>query len=71
MALLSRLSQHGIALAGMLCRLISDANPENEQPDIPLDDIVPEGDDPAEVESEWELLEGGKAPKEKVAEDGG
>jgi hypothetical protein len=50
-------------------RLISDANPENEQPDVPLDDIVPEGDDPIEIESEWELLEGGKAPKVKVQED--
>jgi hypothetical protein len=56
-------------MQALLLRLISDANPENEQPDVPQDDIVPEGDDPAEVESEWELLEGGGAPKEKVAED--
>jgi hypothetical protein len=53
----------------LLLKLISDANPENEQPDAPMDDIVPEGEDPVEVESEWELLEGGKAPKEKVADD--
>jgi hypothetical protein len=56
-------------MQALLLRLISDANPENEQPDVPLNDIVPEGDDPIEIESEWELLEGGKAPKEKVAED--
>jgi hypothetical protein len=31
--------------------------------------IVPQGDDPIEVESEWELLEGGKKPKEKMRED--
>ena len=53
----------------LLARLISDANPENEQPDVPLDDIVPEGDDPIEIESEWELLEGGKAPKVKMQDD--
>jgi hypothetical protein len=56
-------------MQALLVRLISDANPENEQPDIPLNDIVPEGDDPIEIESEWELLEGGSAPKEKVNED--
>jgi hypothetical protein len=56
-------------MQALLLRLISDANAENEQPDVPLNDLVPEGDDPVEVESEWELLEGGKAPKEKVAED--
>jgi hypothetical protein len=56
-------------MQALLLRLISDANPENEQPDVPLDDIVPEGDDPIEIESEWELLEGGKAPKEKVNDD--
>jgi hypothetical protein len=56
-------------MQALLLQLISDANPENEQPDVPLNDIVPEGDDPIEIESEWELLEGGKAPKEKVAED--
>jgi len=56
-------------MQALLLKLISDANPENEQPDVPLNDIVPEGDDPIEIESEWELLEGGKAPKEKVAED--
>ena len=50
-------------------KLISDANPENEQPDVPLNDIVPEGENPIEVESEWALLEGGGAPKEKVDED--
>lgn len=32
-------------------------------------DIVPQGDDPIEIESEWELLEGGKNPKEKMNED--
>ena len=31
--------------------------------------IVPQGEDPIEVESEWELLEGGKKPKEKMRED--
>lgn len=58
-----------VEMQALLVRLISDANPENQQPDVPFDDIVPEGDDPAEVESEWELLEGGKAPKEKMNED--
>lgn len=53
----------------LLLKLISDANPENDQPDVPLNDIVPEGDDPIEIESEWELLEGGKAPKEKMHDD--
>jgi hypothetical protein len=56
-------------MQALLLRLISDANPENEHPDIPFNDLVPEGDDPAEVESEWELLEGGKAPKSKEAQD--
>jgi hypothetical protein len=56
-------------MQALLLRLISDANPENEVADVPLDDIVPEGDDPVEIESEWELLEGGKAPKEKMNED--
>jgi hypothetical protein len=56
-------------MQALLLRLISDADPENEQPDIPFNDLVPEGDDPAEVESEWELLEGGKAPKTKEAQD--
>jgi hypothetical protein len=56
-------------MQALLLRLISDANPENEQADVPLNDIVPEGEDPAEVESEWELLEGGKAPKDKVNDD--
>jgi hypothetical protein len=56
-------------MQALLLRLISDANPENDQPDIPFNDLVPEGDDPAEVESEWELLEGGKVPKVKAAED--
>jgi hypothetical protein len=32
-------------------------------------DIVPQGEDPIEIESEWELLEGGKDPKEKMNED--
>ena len=31
--------------------------------------IVPQGEDPIEIESEWELLEGGKKPKEKMRED--
>ncbi len=31
--------------------------------------LVPQGEDPIEVESEWELLEGGKNPKEKMGED--
>ena len=31
--------------------------------------IVPQGEDPIEVESEWELLEGGKNPNEKMGED--
>jgi hypothetical protein len=56
-------------MQALLQRLISDANPENEQPDVPANDIVPEGEDPAEVESEWELLEGGIAPKEQVNDD--
>jgi hypothetical protein len=30
---------------------------------------VPHGEDPIEVETEWELMEGGKAPKEKLRED--
>lgn len=53
----------------LLMQLISDANPENEQPDEPLHNVVPFGDDPVEIEAEWELLEGGKNPKEKVGED--
>ncbi len=32
-------------------------------------DIVPQGEDPIEIETEWELLEGGKNPKEKMNED--
>jgi hypothetical protein len=31
--------------------------------------LVPQGEDPIEIESEWELLEGGKNPKEKMVED--
>ncbi len=31
--------------------------------------IVPQGEDPIEIESEWELLEGGKNPKERMKED--
>ncbi|MEZ6068940.1 MAG: PEP-CTERM sorting domain-containing protein [Pirellulales bacterium] len=58
-----------VAMQELLMQLISDANPENDQPDVPLNDIVPEGEDPAEVEAEWELLEGGAAPKEMMAED--
>lgn len=53
----------------LLLALISDADSENDVPDVPLNDIVPEGEDPIEVESEWELLEGGSAPKEKMDED--
>ena len=49
--------------------LISDANPENEQPDEPLHNVVPFGDNPVEIETEWELLEGGRNPKQKVGED--
>jgi hypothetical protein len=30
---------------------------------------VPEGEDPIEIESEWELMEGGKNPKERMHED--
>lgn len=56
-------------MQALLLRLISDANPENNQPDEPLDDLVPHGEDPIEVETEWELMEGGKNPKEKVRED--
>jgi hypothetical protein len=56
-------------MQALLLQLISDADASNEQPDEPLNDIVPHGEDPIEIESEWELLEGGKAPKEKVAED--
>jgi hypothetical protein len=56
-------------MQALLLRLISDANPENEIPDEPLNDIVPHGEDPIEVETEWELMEGGKAPKEKLRED--
>lgn len=56
-------------MQALLLKLISDANPENEQPDEPLSDIVPEGEDPIEVESEWELMEGGKNPKERMHED--
>jgi hypothetical protein len=58
-----------VEMQALLLRLISDANPENEVPDEPFDDIVPHGEDPIEVETEWELMEGGKAPKEKVRED--
>jgi hypothetical protein len=65
----SQVPEDPAEMQALLLRLISDANPENDQPDIPLNDIVPEGDDPAEVESEWELLEGGNAPKEKVNDD--
>jgi hypothetical protein len=56
-------------MQAFLLKLISDANPANDVPDEPLDDIVPHGEDPIEVETEWELMEGGKAPKEKVRED--
>jgi hypothetical protein len=56
-------------MQALLLRLISDANPGNDQPDVPLNDIVPEGEDPAEVEAEWELLEGGAVPKVKVNDD--
>jgi len=56
-------------MQALLLQLISDANPENEQPDEPLNDLVPHGEDPIEIESEWELMEGGKNPKEKMRED--
>jgi hypothetical protein len=58
-----------VEMQALLLRLISDANPENNKPDEPLNDIVPHGEDPIEVETEWELMEGGKAPREKVRED--
>ncbi len=57
------------AMQELLMQLISDANPENESPDEPLHNIVPFGDDPVEIEAEWELLEGGRNPKERVGED--
>jgi hypothetical protein len=55
-------------MQNLLLQLISDADPSNDQPDDPLND-VPDGSDPAEVETEWELLKGGKDPKVKMDED--
>lgn len=66
---LSNAPQDPVEMQNLLLQLISDADPNNNAPDVPVNDIVPEGDDPAEVETEWELLEGGKAPKQKVDED--
>ena len=61
--------QDPAAMQELLMKLISDADPANNQPDVPLNDIVPEGDDAAEVESEWELLEGGPAAGELMNDD--
>ncbi len=58
-----------VAMQELLMQLISDANPENEVPDEPLHSIVPFGDDPIEIEAEWELLEGGRVAKEKMGQD--
>lgn len=66
---LSNAPQDSVEMQELLLKLISDANPANDVPDVPENDIVPEGEDVAEVESEWELLEGGKDPKEKMNED--
>ncbi|MEX0777192.1 MAG: PEP-CTERM sorting domain-containing protein [Phycisphaeraceae bacterium] len=60
--------QDPVEMQNLLMQLISDANPNNDQPDDPLND-VPDGGDPAEVEMEWELLEGGRAPKERMNDD--
>ncbi|MEZ6190633.1 MAG: hypothetical protein R3C45_05000 [Phycisphaerales bacterium] len=61
--------QDPAAMQNLLMQLISDADPGNEQADIPIDGIVPFGENAAEIETEWELLEGGAAPKEKMNED--
>jgi hypothetical protein len=61
--------QDPAAMQDLLMQLISDADPGNEQADIPIDGIVPFGENAAEIETEWELLEGGAAPKEKMNED--
>lgn len=65
---LSNAPQDPAEMQALLNQLISDANPDNDQPDDP-NNFVPDGSDPAEVEVEWELLEGGRNPKEKMNED--
>lgn len=65
---LSSAPQDPAEMQALLLQLISDADPSNDQPDDPQND-VPDGEDPAEVETEWELLEGGKDPKVKMNED--